>query len=258
MDLCTASEPTRDERRDRTARLLAEAAGSPEPERSRLLDEVVVLNTGVARAVARRFGGRGVAVDDLEQVACLALVRAVRRFDATREHDFLSFAVPTMSGEVKRYFRDQGWMVKPPRRVQELRARATSARAEADGTVGHDDRDVAQRLGVGLDELREALGATACFTPVSLDGTRDDERPWEPADPQGDDDLASAEARVTLSPLLRCLDERERYVLRLLYVDGLLQREVGERLGVTQAQVSRLQVAILAKLRHRAGVPAAA
>ena len=102
---------SRDERRSHTNRLLAQARDAAPAERARLLDEVIVENVPVAKSIASRYRGRGVALDDLEQVACLALVGAARRYDPDKAEDFLTFAVPTIQGEVKRYFRDHGWMV---------------------------------------------------------------------------------------------------------------------------------------------------
>ncbi|GEP40541.1 RNA polymerase sigma factor [Nocardioides psychrotolerans] len=216
----------------------------------------------MACAVARRYRGRGIADEDLQQVACLALVRAVRRFDAGHDRDFLAFAVPTMSGEIKRYFRDHGWMVRPPRRVQELRARALALRSSTrEDELPLGDHDLAARLEVGVEDLREALGASGCFSPDSLDRTTGDQPHLEMADPGSEGAMDSLEARVTLGPLLRVLDERERVIVQLVYAEGWLQREVAEHLDITQAQVSRLLVRILTKMRERAGLdltPAAA
>lgn len=263
MDLLAQHGLTHEARQAETARLLTEAASWGDgPRRDRCLDEVVLLNTGVACAVAHRYGGRGVAEEDLRQVACLALVRAARRFDPARERDFLAYAVPTMSGEVKRYFRDNGWMVRPPRRVQELRARAVALRssARADG-LPLDDQALADLLDVGVADLREALGASGCFSPDSLDRTTGDDLPVEIADPGAAGAMASLEARVVLGPLLRVLGERERLIVQLVFVEGWLQREVADHLGITQAQVSRLLSRTMEKMRERAawaGAPRAA
>lgn len=262
MDLLAQPGLTHEVRQAETHRLFDLAASLSGPRRDRCLDDVVVLNTGVACAVARRYRGRGIADEDLQQVACLALVRAAHRFDTGRDRDFLAYAVPTMSGEIKRYFRDQGWMVRPPRRIQELRARAVALQSSTrtDGRPLGDD-DLAGRLDVGVEDLREALGASGCFAPDSLDRTTGDDLPLEIADPGSEGAMDSLEARVTLTPLLRALGERERLILQLVYVEGWLQREVAEHLGITQAQVSRLLVRILEKMREQADldrVPAAA
>ena len=109
--------PSRQERRSETARLVARLADATDEEtRKELVDQVIVVNLGVAQAIARRFRGRGILDDDLEQVAYLALTRAAQNFDVTQGRDFLTYAVPTISGEVKRHFRDHGWTIRPPRR----------------------------------------------------------------------------------------------------------------------------------------------
>lgn len=260
MDLLAQHGLTHEARQAETARLLTEAASWGEgPRRDRCLEEVVLLNTGVACAVAHRYCGRGVAEEDLRQVACLALVRAAQRFDLAHERDFLAYAVPTMSGEIKRYFRDNGWMVRPPRRIQELRARAVALRVSTrDDGLPLDEHALAGRLEVEVEDLREALGASGCFAPDSLDRTTGDDLPVEMADPRSDGAMDSLEARVTLTPLLRALTERELLILQLVFVEGWLQREVADHLGITQAQVSRLLRRMMEKMREEAGLDRAA
>lgn len=243
-----------DVRREKTASLLAEAATCPPEQRNHLLDEVVVLNLQVAHAVARRFRNRGVALEDLEQVAACALVRAARKFDVTQERDFLSYAVPTMSGELKRYFRDHGWTVRPPRRIQEIHAKVHHLRR----TGRHDGSpmpaaDIAAELDVPVSDVLEALEARGCFQPASLD---------HPVREQGDvtvgdlltlDDEAdreALEARVMLQPVMRQLSERDRRILHLRFAEDCTQQQIGEELGVTQMQVSRLLNRILGQMRE--------
>lgn len=244
-------------RSQETERLFAEAARAEGAERDRLLDEVILINTEVARAVARRFAGRGLALEDLEQVAMVALIRAARRFDPALQHDFLSYAVPTMSGEVKRHFRDQGWIVRPPRRVQELQSRVVALQGAGRDATGAplDGAGLAERLGVGVGDVEESLMAQGCFQPVSLDGagTGTERHALDVPCETGSRDVECAEARVILTPLLRSLDEQERRIVHLSYVESLSQREVGDQLGITQAQVSRRLARILDKLRRAAG-----
>ncbi|MGH3444042.1 MAG: sigma-70 family RNA polymerase sigma factor, partial [Nocardioidaceae bacterium] len=158
-----------------TARLFAQIAelsgAGPDHRVERLRDQLVVLNMGVAESIAKRYRRRGIADDDLAQAAYLGLVKAVRGFDPGRGGDFLSYAVPTISGEVKRYFRDFGWAVRPPRRIQDLQSRIASASAELSQSRGRSPRpsEVADFLGVDLHEVIEALAADGCFTPTSLD-----------------------------------------------------------------------------------------
>ncbi|MGZ4455584.1 MAG: sigma-70 family RNA polymerase sigma factor [Nocardioides sp.] len=242
----------RERRRNETARLLLEAREHEGERRAALEDEAIRLNMEVATEIARRYHGRGIASDDLDQVAYLGLTKAVRGFDATKGSDFLSFAVPTMRGEIRRYFRDHGWMVRPPRSVQELQARLTAAESELYQQLGRSPRpsELATHLEVDLDLVLDALGAGGCFTPMSLDApTAEGER--GPADRLGGPDLAflSAEARVALAPLLRTLTDRELRILEMRFGGGFTQAEIGKEVGVTQMQVSRLLARMLTKMR---------
>jgi RNA polymerase sigma-B factor len=246
----------RSQRVAETERLLKELPDSPDP--SAVQDRLVRLNMVVAREVARRYEGRGLSPDDLEQVAYLGLVKAVQHFDAAKGRDFLSYAVPTIRGEVRRWFRDAGWMVRPPRSVQELQARITRARSELTHVLGRPPTpgEVAEELGEDLDAVEGAMAANGCFSPSSLDTTpssdEDDERP-SLAQRLGapDPGYAEVEARVVLTPLVRDLDARERLMLRMRFVQGATQAEIGEELGVTQTQVSRLMTGLLSRMRHR-------
>ena len=146
------------------------ASTESEEERGPLREHVVLLNMSVARAIARRYRSRGIVLDDLQQVALLGLVKAVNGFDPGMGKDFLSYAVPTINGEVKRHFRDHGWMVRPPRRVQELQARIHVASDESAQALGRAPRatEVAAGLGVPVADVLEALTCNG-FSPVSLD-----------------------------------------------------------------------------------------
>ncbi len=244
-------------RREATQRLLAMAAAAPDDsERQGFQDRVVELNMQIAVDVARRYRSRGVSLDDLEQVAYLGLVKAARGFDPERATDFLSYAVPTIRGEVRRYFRDHGWVVRPPRTVQQAQARITSVESDLCQELGRAPRptEIAARLDLDLDLVVEALAANGCFAPTSLDGTPA-EGESAIGDRLGDDDASfdSAEARIALKPLLSHLDRRERIMLEMRFFKGATQSEIGEVLGITQMQVSRLLSALLARLRDELG-----
>lgn len=224
------------------------------PEAQWAVDEAVLANLGVARAMAASFRNKGIALEDLEQVACTALVAAAHRFVPAEDRDFLSFAVPTIRGELKRHFRDCGWMVRPPRRVQEIQLRVLAARdrlARDRGRVPTVE-EIAADLGECEQHVADALRLDGCFAPSSLD------RPLESGTatlgdllPQGEEhSMAAAEARVVLGPAVRRLDGRDREVIRLRFFDGLTQKEIGERLGVTQTQVSRMLTRITEELRE--------
>ncbi len=242
-------------RRAETARLLEEAYRADSPAaRAALHEEVIRLNMQVAGEIARRYHGRGIPGDDLDQVANLGLVKAVHGFDPSHGSDFLSFAVPTIRGEIRRYFRDFGWTIRPPRSVQELQTRITAAEGELFQSLGRSPRpsEVAAHLGVDLELVLDSLAANGCFAPVSLD-TPLAEGESGPGDRLGGPDpgFASAEARVALKSVMRGLTPRERRILEMRFFGGCTQAEIGAEVGVTQMQVSRLLSRLLDRLRKR-------
>lgn len=213
-----------------------------------------MMNIGVAHALARRFARRGVELQDLEQVACEALLKAIQRFDPSQDHDFLSFAVPTIRGELQRHFRDLGWMVRPTRRVQEIQWRATRAEDDLTSRLGRrpDSGEVVSELGITSEEYAEAQSAHGCFRPASLDKplTTEDDGADLGAGLQAEDrGLAECEARVVVIPAVRDLAERERRVIYLRFFEDLTQVEIGNEIGVGQAQVSRIINQALDELR---------
>lgn len=240
-------------RRQTTADLFKLAAETTGAERERAIEGVILANTGVARSVARRYVNRGVPLEDLEQVAYLALVKAAHRFEESRGEDFLVFAVPTMTGELRRWFRDQGWMVRPPRGLQELQGAAMRASTEA----GRDltAAEIAEQLDVPESSVREALGVKGCFNASSLDAPlrADAETPYTLADTlvSGDDDMEASTTRLALDAALATLEPRERLIVRLRYMEGMTQAEIGDVIGVTQTQVSRLLTQVRKALREQ-------
>jgi RNA polymerase sigma-B factor len=243
------------DRSEITARLLRQIAQTTdEAERKLLCDEVVVLNMGVARAIAARYRDRGISQEDLVQAAYVGLVKAVHGFDPDFERDFLSYAVPTVAGEVKRYFRDFGWTVRPPRRVQELQARISRASSELSQRLRRSPRprEVAEHLGVELEAVVEALAADGCFTPASLDVPVGEDGSASLGELLGADDgaLSRAEARILLGPAVRRLAARDRRIIELRFFHGWTQEQIAGDIGVTQMQVSRLLSRILADLRE--------
>ena len=223
-----------------------------EADADELTRQLIETNATVARSMASRYRNRGIDLDDLEQVALLGLTKAAQRFDPSAGHDFLSFAVPTIRGELRRHFRDSGWMVRPPRRVQDLQTRIASAQEELESTLGRSPRptEVAAHLGEDLGDVVEALAADGCFTPTSLDAAVADGSS-SLGDLLGEDDgaLAQAEAKVMLEPLMRALTARDRRIVRLRYYREQSQQEIADAVGLTQAQVSRVLMRILADLR---------
>lgn len=222
------------------------------PDREALTRELIETNLGVARSIASRYRNRGIDLDDLEQVAMLGLTKAAQRFDADAGHDFLSYAVPTVRGEIRRHFRDAGWMIRPPRRIQDLQARLGTAQQELENSLGRSPRpsEIASHLGEDLFDVVEALAADGCFTPTSLDLTVA-EGSSTLGDQLGGDDrnVASAEARIVLEPVIQLLSPRDRVIVQLRFLEDRTQQEIAETIGLTQAQVSRVLTRILADLR---------
>ncbi len=252
------SQPlTRRQRRERTARALEAIARSRSRSRTQqLLDYVVEINMGVANSVARRYYHRGIDEDDLLQVAYLALTRAARDFDHGRHGDFLSYAVPTIRGELKKHFRDQGWTVRPPRRVQETQAKVGRAEGDLVQELGRTPtpEEVADRIGAEVTDVVEAGSADGCFAPSSLDRpvNRDDAESASLGDLLGTEDRGhkAAEARVALAPAVRQLEDRDQRILYLRYFEERTQQEIADDIGVTQMQVSRLLSRIQRDLRQ--------
>jgi RNA polymerase sigma-B factor len=245
----------RDRRRQRTTTLWEQVTSSDsELERERLREEIVLVNLPVAQGIARRYGSRGMPVEDLEQVASLGLVKAVRGFDPARQQDFLGYAVPTVSGEVKRYFRDFGWTVRPPRRVQELQARINSVANDTAQTLGRDARptEIAARLDVELSQVVESMTCRGAFTPTSLDapvGEYGESESLGDLLVHGRDDYANAENVIVLRRAMSGLSPRDLLVLQRRFFEDRTQQQIGEEIGVSQMQVSRLLARILVTLR---------
>jgi len=242
------------ERAEATAELLTQIADTDdEALKSRLRDRVVVLNMGVAQAIAARYRDRGLGRDDLVQAAYVGLVKAVNGFDPSFDRDFLSYAVPTVTGEVKRFFRDFGWTVRPPRRVQELQAQISRTSNELSQTLGRSPRpsEVADYLDIDVEAVIEALAADGCFTPASLDVSVGEDGSASLAELLGseDEDFGRAEARILLAPAVRRLGERDRRILELRFFHAWTQEQIAQDIGVTQMQVSRLLARIIKDLR---------
>ena len=244
----------RDLRRRSTSALLAFAHGLPEDDhRRQVLTRVVDVNMPVAEAIAARYRRRGVAQEDLQQAAYVGLCKAVHRFDPEQADDLLTFAVPTIRGEVQRYFRDHTWVVRPPRRLQELTARARSVREELEQQHGHEPTlgELAEALDVDPATCGQVLVASEAMHALSLDKPVGEEGSASVADLLGEGDrLDLVEDYVVLRPLIASLGPREQQVLHLRFVQDKSQSEIGAELGVTQTQVSRLLRRILGDLRR--------
>jgi RNA polymerase sigma-B factor len=244
--------------RDRlTDELLEKAAGCGNPqERQRLLDEVVLLNLPVARGLAARYRDRGESMEDLVQVACLALVKAAKGYEPGKGRGFLPYAVPTITGELRRHFRDRGWDVRPPRRVQEMRLSIASAASDLSQQLGRAPTvpELAEQLEVGEEEVIETLAAAQGYSATSLDAPCDGDEGLPLAETMGRDDenLEKVVDSLAVGPLLASLPPRDRHILCLRFYRGWTQSQIAEDIGVTQMQVSRLLSRALSRLRKSA------
>jgi RNA polymerase sigma-B factor len=217
-------------------------------------DALVLGHLELARAVARRFFRRNASRDeDLVQVAYVGLVKASRRFDASRGHEFAAFAVPTITGEIKRHLRDSGWFVRPPRRVQELRARISEAAPRLAQAFGREPTPAELRddLGESIAEVREALACGDHLQPASLDGPVGPDRDATMGQllPARGDELDRAESAAVVAAALRALAPRDRRVVELRFFEDRTQSDIASVLGVTQMQVSRILAHTLAAMR---------
>ncbi len=224
---------------------------SPEYVRGR--DRIVTRCLRLADQIAYRYAGRGEPRDDLIQVARLGLVNAVNRFDPQAGSDFVSFALPTIMGEIRRHFRDNSWSVKVPRRFKDRYAGLNQATAELSQRLGRAPTasELATELGLAREEIIDTLVACSSHNTVSLDGDRGGEGSAPLQDVLGEVDvnLDSIENREMLRPLLAALPERERAVVVLRFFGLLSQSQIAERLGISQTHVSRLLAKSLLELR---------
>ena len=215
----------------------------------------------LARQLARRYQRPEEPFDDLFQVACLGLVKAIDRFDLSRDVAFSSYAVPTILGEIKRYFRDRTWSVRVPRDLQELALRVDRKVSELSTDLRRQPTvtEIAEAVGIEEEDVLEALEASGAYraTSLSLPRNGDDERGETLGDTVGtfEEGFALAEDRATLARLLETVSPREREVLRLRFEEDLTQAEIGELIGVSQMQVSRIIRQALARLRTVADPP---
>jgi RNA polymerase sigma-B factor len=214
--------------------------------RNRLIED----HRWLAIHCARRFAGKGEPLDDLTQVAMLGVLKAVERFDPDYGATFATFAVPTITGELRRHFRDTTWAVHVPRRVRDLQHTIKVAVNDLSQALGRSPtaEEVADHTGVAVEDVLDALEAARCYRKTPLAPTGDDDE--DDLENLGHDDaeLHAVDARLTVERLLRELPARERRIVELRYLSGLSQSQIGEIVGVSQVQVSRLLRASLARM----------
>lgn len=241
-------------RPSRADELLRKAQRASRSTAGRLRHEVVLDHLALATSIARRYDHRGLERQDLEQVALLGLVQAVRRYNPEYGSGFVAFAVPTITGELKRHFRDHGWAVRPPRRLQEqsLAVRSCVDRLAQDLGREPECAEIADSVGLSVREVEQARAVDGQYIARSMDAPVDYDSGTSLSDTLGQSavELDRVEDFETLRPLLTTLKARDRLILRLRFVDNLTQRQIGEQIGVSQMQVSRLLSDILLRLRR--------
>jgi RNA polymerase sigma-B factor len=211
----------------------------------------------LARNLARRYANRGEPLDDLEQVACVGLMKAIDRFDPGREVRFATFAVPTIAGEIKRHFRDRGWMLRVPRDVQELSAKLNRARDRLTRDLGRVPTvsELAAAAGAGEERVVEALSAAEAYRALSLDEPLVEGASSLEAIGADDIGYERTEQRMLISSGMAELADRELEILQLRFFDGLSQREIAQRIGISQMHVSRLLRRSLEDMRAAFSTP---
>ncbi|MFF4173399.1 RNA polymerase sigma factor SigF [Streptomyces sp. NPDC001744] len=224
-------------------------------EKAELRNRLVRMHLPLVEHLARRFRNRGEPLDDLTQVATIGLIKSVDRFDPERGVEFSTYATPTVVGEIKRHFRDKGWAVRVPRRLQELRLSLTTATAELSQQHGRSPtvHELAERLGISEEEVLEGLESANAYSTLSLDVPDTDDESPAVADTLGAEDeaLEGVEYRESLKPLLEGLPPREKRILLLRFFGNMTQSQIAQEVGISQMHVSRLLARTLAQLRER-------
>ncbi|WP_413229745.1 SigB/SigF/SigG family RNA polymerase sigma factor [Kitasatospora purpeofusca] len=245
--------PDREAARALFVRLSALPDGSP--ERVELRNQLVRMHIPLVEHLARRFRNRGEPLDDLTQVATIGLIKSVDRFDHERGVEFSTYATPTIVGEIKRHFRDKGWAVRVPRRLQELRLSLTTATSELSQRHGRSPtvHELAEHLGISEEDVLEGLESANAYSTLSLDVPDNDDESPAVADTLGatDEALEGVEYRESLKPLLAQLPPREQKILVLRFFRNMTQSQIAAEVGISQMHVSRLLARTLAQLREK-------
>ncbi|GAB2815616.1 RNA polymerase sigma factor SigF [Streptomyces chlorus] len=225
------------------------------PEYAELRNRLVRMHLPLVEHLARRFRNRGEPLDDLTQVATIGLIKSVDRFDPDRGVEFSTYATPTVVGEIKRHFRDKGWAVRVPRRLQELRLALTTATAELSQQHGRSPtvHELAEKLAISEEEVLEGLESANAYSTLSLDVPDTDDESPAVADTLGSEDeaLEGVEYRESLKPLLEDLPPREKRILLLRFFGNMTQSQIAQEVGISQMHVSRLLARTLAQLREK-------
>lgn len=221
---------------------------------ARAREELVMMHQPLAEYLARRFSGRGEALEDLTQVAMVVLIKAIDRFDRGREVKFSTYATATIVGELKRHFRDKGWALRVPRRLQETGLRVSRVVSELSQELGRSPtvKEIAARTGFSEEEVLEGMDTVHAYSTSSLDAPIDDEGATAGQQIGHEDEMLEVlEGWASVAPALRRLPARERRILYLRFFRGFSQTKIAEELGISQMHVSRLLSRTLRQLRER-------
>jgi RNA polymerase sigma-B factor len=243
----------------RAAELVEAMAALPadDPSRAAVRDQAIQAWLPMTQRLARRYASRGEPYDDLLQTATVGLIKAVDRFDPDRGIDFTAYAIPTILGEIKRYFRDRAWAIRVPRRLQEMRMAINDANASLSHSLGRAPTvaDVATYLDTTEEAVLEGLEGARAYSATSLSAPTSADGSLEVGDTLGTEDhgFELTELRIALGPALATLTERERRIITMRFFGNQTQIQIAEQVGVSQMHVSRLLTAALAKLRSHLG-----
>ena len=242
--------------RRRSAELFAALRhdSASESTREEAREGLVHLHLPLVEHCARRFRNRGEPYEDLVQVGTIGLLKSIDRFDLEREVEFSTYATPTIIGEIKRYFRDKGWAIRVPRRLQELRMQIGATSAELTQRLGRSPtaRELAEAIGCSVEEVLEGIESSNAYSTLSLDASDgDDDGAGTMLDAIGieDENLEHVEIRESIKPLLDRLGAREKRILLLRFFKNMTQSQIAEEIGVSQMHVSRLLSRTLEQLR---------
>jgi RNA polymerase sigma-B factor len=221
-------------------------------------EQLIEQYLSLVRSLARRYSYRGEQLEDLVQIGCIGLIKAIDRFDLDRGVELTTYATPNIIGEIKRHFRDKGWAVRVPRGLQELNVQLSKLIEEQTVQLGRSPTvaELAKAAGVEEEEVLEALESGRAYSSLSLSAGGGDDDELDPLESLGTEEhqYEVSEDRAVLAPGFRVLDERERRILHLRFFDGLTQSQIAQQVGISQMHVSRLIRRALEKIREEIAV----
>lgn len=220
-------------------------------------EQLIVSHVNLVRYIAAKFKNRGEPLDDLIQVGTIGLIKAIDRFDPSRGLEFTTYATPTIMGEIKRHFRDKGWTIRVPRRLQELSAKVNTVTDELTAELQRSPSidEIAARLGMTPDEVLEAMESSSAYSSVPLEGQGGTEEDDAPAVidryASVDNDLEASDDRMILEDVISEFPEADQQAIRMRYLDGMTQVEIAKKLGISQVQVSRMLRRALRRIQEK-------